>query len=384
MRDNLPKVPELEEDASRNAREWLRCALALLEAMAATHLQYKEFCEAANRPPPERKEERLRLLLHVAAKSKDAQDDVVEVKVEQGYAPTPLPRHDASLLGASAIGRKTTFFIDPLANPLVPEDSTARRLRMTVWEALRKSLTKHTDLVVQQKEGDVASLIALVAAIPKTLGVRGLLEDVRTMTKLKKTPNKRWADLVKEIKLLQESFSSVEDEGMRVGDRMLAEFVMQDLESDPDYAVEVSMLRKERGGIQLDRIIADIGRRALSVEAGKATLTLSGLQAKVEANARKPGRSAVCFKFRDSGTCRFGDTCRFSHDTRSRGACYVCGDTGHGVNARGECPERTTVPKADAEGLEAALALRDPDPYECYAVDPELATAMAARRRGGD
>ena len=62
------------------------------------------------------------------------------------------------------------------------------------------------------------------------------------------------------------------------------------------------------------------------------------------ATAAKPtAQDTVCFHFRDKGTCKWGDRCRYSHGSTSTpgkssqltGSCVVCASPAHGIN---QCP----------------------------------------------
>lgn len=243
------------------------------------------------------------------------------------YAPRPL-----------ALGQFSTtvpFFLCPLSDKA--EDTQRRERRMFLWATVVATLSNHPHVFTTvHPVGNFCGLATNILGLC-TVGKRStaiaLLGDV---VKLASHPPHPWHSLAQELSRLASVHAGVDDVRMRMGDGILPEFALRALEHFPEFAVDLSLLRKiTNEDVTIQRIISDISARAAELPASARKAVVSGHVA-----ASAPPVRGVCFQFRDQGKCSKGDACRFSHGSTSTGgsggACYECGSAHHSIDA---CPD---------------------------------------------
>ena len=195
------------------------------------------------------------------------------------------------------------FFIDPLTD--VVENIDARLLRSVCFDRVMASIrANHAYLLTGVDRGDLARLVMAVTRVIDGHDAARVYAAVCNLVQIKKVGMSA-AEFVAKISGWR---LVVSESGFEFDERLIREAVLQSLDSDLLYAIEVALARKQ-DNMSLDQIIASVLEKSRSVEDSASTKTLSGLAVKAD----KQNPQNPCFNMRDYGKCRYGDECRFSH-----------------------------------------------------------------------
>jgi hypothetical protein len=252
---------------------------------------------------------------------------------------------------------------------------------MHVWGGLVEALEpNHKQVYTQYKRGDTASLIAYLMQMQKDVNPMAMSQAVKDMANLSKSKDQPFSKFLAHVNEIKGALDTIKDPDFKIGPSWLTTFVLSAIDADNDYENTVAFLRKVQGGASLDLVIIELSRRAQVVEGkgmGKHG-SLRGMSADLPpAPAERMKKSTgICWKWRDTGACRFGDHCKFSHDGQGgagTGNCYVCGSTTHGVDASGQCPDA----QRQRKGLETVQKKRAETERQLKKLQARLATTNA-------
>jgi hypothetical protein len=309
------------------------------------------------------------------------------------YAPPTMTSTTNSLADYSATS--TVRYLDPLTDKLesqalVGQRSLAQRLLEKVF------MPHHSHVVVSCRHGDISGIWALARALCVGDATSSKLDAITAMVNMVRVPPQSWPALSHMATQLQLSLhrDSTGDNRLLVGLGLLPEFVMRALQSPNfDYLrVDVALLHKVAGHITIERIQHDMsaahslvmsrpGGRALHAQAPPAPVPDPPPDV---ASALAASGVPVCFQFRDKGSCRFGDKCRYTHgnsgpakgsgtakDPSLTGVCASCSSPSHGIN---QCPVRLQRRK---EGNEKANKARAEGKAQMAKLTEDMATMRA-------
>ena len=341
----LPVVEVLEAGQSpANLKVWHGKGQSALHALGVEHLLMLDWAKVSSSVPVQSK---VALLLakkrRQAAAALEAGEDVP--KLESKYVGTYVERHT---VGEGDASSNVVHFQDPLEEGDVPESAGDRSKRMIAWTWYCDSLKHHPEVVAVVTCGDIANLVMMVMS--KCVGEESvkIITNIFDMTSLKKKPGEPWSVMCAELVRLHSEMSQVEDPRYMIGPGVLPAFALRGLDFDDAYKVNVELLRRDKE-VTVERIVQDISVKAVAVEAANtvtSSVAIKGLTASAHVGKDKgDGRGAgkggggrgVCFLWRDKGTCRFGEDCRYSHAPSTRDACHECGSKDHGVH---RCPRK--------------------------------------------
>ena len=408
----MPAVLVLEEGRFPvNIHLWHSKVKSVLQVLEADYLLMMDWSVvSANRP----KESRVAKLLAKkaldsaaaqAAKPADEAKAGVTVKVEPGY----VAEHTVGAGAGSA--SEAVYYRDPMKDGDVPEPAVDRKRRVLASTWLADSLVHHPDLVSAVRQHDVAALVMMVMTTCASKdGVR-VLTNIFEMTSLKKLPGEPWSVLCSTVTRLHSEMGQVKDERFKVGSGILPAFLLRALDNDEDYKVEVALLRRQED-VTVEDIVRAASIKSVVAEAGGVQPggRLTGLGA--APFNRSTTATGVCYGWRDNGKCRFGEKCKFSHQSggapkpapKTSGGCLECGSLSHGFQDCGRRAERLkkasderTAMVAQMTALKAqvaAMGQADAGPstegvvgqlgdvgaeFECSGMDPELAAIWAGK-----
>ena len=369
LKDALPPAVVLLEDVS-NADAWEDGFQSYLELVGANHLQYGNWSKVCDPPGESEIQKLLRKLqkLSQGVKNEASSSDDGAEKLSKGSGSAPELSEEksdgdvggqsggvATYIGAQmeALGAAVAptldggsldlnsgmvYFMDPVTDKA--ENADQRQLRLLVWNRLKLVLSKHPHLAKQVvNRGDVAALLAAGRAVARARGPRVLLEAFRAVAQLKKTPGVPWPKFADEVARVRSVFSAERDSSMRVPDNLISAFVLAALDGDSRYHVTRSMLMAKRTRPSLTEVMMELTRTASELggdrgAGGATSSTGSPGSGSLTGMAARVGGRKVCFQWRDTGKCRFGDKCRFVHALS--GGCAECGGE-HDVK---DCPKK--------------------------------------------
>lgn len=334
-----------------NSEEVLAFCEMLGEHFGRPELFYKEF----NQPRLDSEPEAVRLLRE-AMKSKvkpepasEAKDPDVEI-TGSTYGPAPIAPLSNSLTSGPTVRGFPAYTYPDVKDGQVAkraETGAERKARARLWTALCKVLAHHKQLITAQRQGDIAGLVGAVRGLCLGNEEVTLANHISKMCELAKTPSKDIPTLLAEISRLDAALSGVTDSGWKLGEKILPCFALMMFDHFEEIKTDVGLLRKLQGEtLAVQRVISDLGK-AHSLLPETAVGMYAGSRAGTDGRNRARGGATgtpICFDFHDTGKCRRGDRCRYTHvdgehRSRARGSdsCYECGASDHGINA---CPKR--------------------------------------------
>ena len=210
----------------------------------------------------------------------------------------------------------------------------------------------------------MARLRSLCAGDPAAVA----MDLVAELVDLSRTPPKPWSVLAARLCQLQVRLLECSP-ALSLGVDLIAAHALRALSHFPELQVELSMLHKRSGSLSLAVIVSTVNK-AVDANPALGGVPLGPVRGFVARVPYTPGKlRPVCFTFRDTGKCRRGNDCKFSHDAKdiaaaasasaavpgaSASVCYECGSTQHGLH---EC-----VLHADRKGmakLQSRLSAQD-------------------------
>jgi hypothetical protein len=103
------------------------------------------------------------------------------------------------------------------------------------------------------------------------------------MASLRKDVSVPWSRLSDQIMRIHATFAGVKNEQLQISDRILTEFVLQAMDGDQRYSIDVSMIRRTRPVPTLEIVMAELTSRASKIESkGAGRRPLTGLVAEAE------------------------------------------------------------------------------------------------------
>ena len=261
------------------------------------------------------------------------------------YAPPTISSTANSLSNFTSLA--VVHYLDPITE--VNETDDFRRKRALAQTLLEHVFApNHAHVFRANTNGDIAAIWSAARALCIGDVKASRLDTITSLVDMARHPPSTWTELACLLNQLQQQLASEMTQstsGMELGTRLLPEFALRALQSSnfDHLRVDIAMLHKVQGNITLPRILHDIGT------AHSLTVGQPAQHRALAADAPTPTtstRSGVCFAFRDHGSCRNHNSCRFRHidngPTNSKpsqlsGACYECGKTSHGMR---DCPVR--------------------------------------------
>ena len=289
------------------------------------------------------------------------------------YAPRDLSSTTNSLDNYTSVS--TVLYMDPLTDAqevqsLASQRSIAMRLLEKVF------LTNHAHVIVSCKYGDIAAIWSLARALCIGDAENLRLDTITSMVQMVRSPPSTWPELshlVTQIQLRLTRDVPVR-KSFEVGDGLLPAFTMRALQSSnfEHLRVDITLLHKVAGDITVSRILTDMNAaHSLSLTRPNGRALLGNAQTpNPPASVPPPRRTTssatglqMCFNFRDKGTCRFGDKCRYDHgggagrtkdSPQLDGVCASCSSRSHGLS---QCPtHKQRLRKAGTAKAELAKA----------------------------
>ena len=288
-------------------------------------------------------------------------------------------------------------YMDPMTRTV--ESPEKHALRYYLWGIVELMFVHHKHLLTPR--ADFFILITKLMA----MGGKGLyqrtFDALQNMCGLRKPPTMSMATYQSQVSKTRNEISRLPAEFM-IPPKLFQLCVIKGVEADPALSVTYGYLRRKLFDLDLDTVLSE-----LTEAGGRPTIAGQGLavnEAKVRDKVKK--KKQPCFLWRDTGTCRFGDNCHFSHDfsrvpsaNSSRppsagktGSCYEC----RGAHSIDDCPVfkarmdsmRQTEIQAMATRLSTAQspaqmsAIRAASQAHALGFDPTLAAAIQAPSPG--
>jgi hypothetical protein len=273
------------------------------------------------------------------------------------YAPRDLASTTNSLDNYSSVS--TVLYVDPLTD--AQETQSFASQRAVAFRLLeRVFLPNQAHVVVSCKYGDIAAIWSLARALCVGDADKLRLDAIVSMVNMVRSPPKSWPELSQMLTQIQLRLTRdvPATRSFEVGAGLLPAFALRALQSSNyDYLrVDIALLHKVVGAITTSRIQQDMTAahsQAISRPSGRALMGSArppahSPPADPSRHAGPPSRQETlqaCFNFRDRGTCRFGDKCRFDHGggagkvgkdrPQLTGVCAACSSPAHGMN---QCP----------------------------------------------
>ena len=289
-------------------------------------------------------------------------------------------------------------YMDPMARTV--ESPEKHALRYYLWGIVELMFVNHKHLLTPR--ADFFILITKLMA----MGGKGLyqrtFDALQNMCGLRKPPTMSMATYQSQVSKTRNEISRLPAEFM-IPPKLFQLCVVKGVEADPALSVTYGYLRRKLFDLDLDTVLSE-----LTEAGGRPTIAGQGLavnEAKVRDKVKKK-KKQPCFVWRDTGTCRFGDNCNFSHDfsrvpsanssgppsTGKPGSCYEC----RGAHSIDDCPVfkarmdsmRQTEIQAMATRLSTAQshaqmsAIRAARQAHALGFDPTLAAAIQAPSPG--
>lgn len=370
----------------------------------------------------------------LASSFKEFLDSKSTSQTAASYAPAPRRQFGNSLASGSMVSG-VPIFLDPLKDR--PESADMRTRRGAMYAVLMKVAANHIHILESIVPGNVAAAVDAIKEV--CLGSEDIqvCDAVTQMVLQSLKPVRPWPKLAKKLNNLAFILSQVTDPEIAIGSRVLPRFALRALSHYDEYKFEVSLLHKLRGvPLTVQYIIQQINKlHGESMQSGgvlsahMASLGLDGggggSNGTLTGFVAEPN-SPVCRNFGRTGSCSYGDRCKFQHiegtgaggggarssSTSSDFACYECGAKDHGIK---ECPKykaridqkknleakqaelrkemsamraqleeakrapplpTTTPPSASATAITGHLSATY-DPYAVYGPDAELSTVFS-------
>jgi hypothetical protein len=362
----MPKEVILEAGTTpSNGKLWVVYIMMLLEMFNAVYLKFTEFNQTTDQEPDDpvsrylnkvklQKEKEAEEKEQAPDKEEDGKDDGLEVlpttvKLEPGVSSYSNMVVEPVLATGLFNGEdRAIHFLDPNSEKV--ETKEQRSQRMFLFDLLVRSIPSHQFLVALCTVGDFAKVFGLAKRMALQPDIPSLLQAITKMASLRKDPTTPWSQISTQIMDVQSSLRQVKPDSLKVGEQVLLQFVLQAMESDPRYALDLAMIRRAKPLPPLEHVMAEFTAKAAKIEGKGQPRGLTGLAAQEQepAQQQEPALDAmmvgkwnsvkgakksknVCFNFRKNGTCRFGDKCKFSHDSKATGGCAEC-DGPHDVS----------------------------------------------------
>ena len=360
----LLSYPLVVADASlppTNGSEVLRFVGDAFTTLGCVELQYVEFCRPLKGVAAGG---RVQMLLDVnkdkvfeAGKAKAAQVKKEEDAKASGVV-VPDPADAAAYTPPSFEPLACSIFAvdvrsagvgyeDPL-NKNLPESVELARARILAQRLLEAVLVNHLHVIKSCAPGNIADMVARLRSLCAGDPAAVAMDLVAELVDLSRSPPKPWSVLASRLCQLQVRLLECSP-ALSLGVDLIAAHALRALSHFPELQVELSMLHKRSGPLSLAVIVSTINKAVDANPAlgGTALGPVRGFVARVP---YAPGKlRPVCFTFRDTGRCRRGSECKFSHDAKdiaaaasssssgvapgaSTGVCYECGSTQHGVH----------------------------------------------------
>jgi hypothetical protein len=291
----------------------------------------------------------------------------------------PKPSQDASaaaVVAPSSAPDLMPYFLDVRASAGgedVPETEACRQVRSLLWYYIVAALALQPSLLNGIAIGDIAAVIARLAAVDATNPVTELAQAGLAVFTLAALPSKKvlFSTVSNAFTLLDHILSRDRKTGMAVGPLVLPALLMESISNDTRYSVEHSLMLKEplqELPTMIKRLVnvvrVPVRQELLGFMAdgsGQGTGSQHGRGQGAGAQQHGSGRSygaqqgrdlRPCYLKKNTGDCN-RDGCKFAHDQASMDACIlprppnrtqsdspkppcpVCGEKGHAVN---DCP----------------------------------------------
>ena len=366
----LPAVVVLDKSKGvpTNGIAWRDSVARTMSMLDCTHLSYAEFNVQAVGSLGAGKLALLRKKISEVSSSSSG------VKLEPGvFAPLAASSLDMSVEATAVHFKEAPMFNDPLSGDF--EDKSERYKRLVMFDRLKQSCVGYPLLLSQSVTGDIAAALKLIMSLIFGTSEQSVIKAMVALGSLAKPPSHSWESFTAEVLGISQALDGAQDSRLHLGSRILPLFVLRALDADPRLSVEVALLRRIGPDVTTERIINDIGVKMMQL--GPVSAPIVGA---VGAVAKRP-----CFKFRDQGACQFGDKCRFSHDRKAgkpktassstRGACYECGSTQHGIQS---CPDFKRRKDAEKAQGNSALANSSGVVQPIVSKSPEGASGISA------
>jgi len=220
--------------------------MILLEIFNCIYLRYSEFnVQTADRPDDpvaklrlklrEQAEQRAQVKSEQQAEqpkqlpSDDEFDDAPEEEEKEGDM-VQLRLDVSAGNGIDSDHVPVPYFLDP--NTGSTEDSSQRALRMSMWGFLTRSVPNHMYLVIMCVTGDFARLFGLARQVALQPDIPALLGAVTKMTSLRMDKSVSWSAFSTRVMEAYSVISTTTASSLKIGERVLTEFVLAAVESD--------------------------------------------------------------------------------------------------------------------------------------------------------
>jgi len=378
----IPMMPLLDQGSnSANLNQWLEKARTVLRVSNADYLSSKMFNQVDDK---QRVDDKMAKFFAIQAKKtpnkvKDEKSED-EDKGEGGYEPKyTIPVH----IGVSDVG--LPYFMDYSFDPPKVEGAEEQAKRWALWTVLVSSLPHHEHLVKSGVEGDIHGLLERVGNVAEGRDERQVKSLVRKLVSLKMGGS--WDEFSLGVIKIRQDMGAIgrREPSLGMGEGLFVSFVVDAIQQDPAYKTTIELLRKEAKAYG-----HPFGYKEL-MEACTATANTLRVGPGIKANVAAAGAGAgaagkgahgskLCWNWRDRGSCRFGDKCKFLHEEGGagpkRGKCPNCGG-GHGLQ---DCPTaklRAQLAEAQKK-IESLTTMATGDPVGVATEEePEPAAEMA-------
>jgi hypothetical protein len=351
----------LKRDLS-NKDEVLDFVEGSADKVGARYLYHAAFSQVCTAAPQDDK------MAILAARQRTEAETAAKIKAEAvaeedeeglGFKPdissglaTPL-KHGGQMQGIAHMATPVrpgqmgaTYFADPNlcedGKLDVAESPKERSLRIALWMMLVGLLVNFQELIHPILRYDTAALYLAINILCFGRGAADVLDTITGMTVLKKTLALPWVKFQGQVVQLRNNLGRITNPSLKMGERLLVEFVMRALDSDAAYAVDLALCRKDLT-MTLEELM-----RVMTTVARKVEGPTSSLLTQVQANFSKaPIDGPACWAWEKFGSCKFtkdGGKCKFSHagpkGTKVRSSpspaprggadfCHLCKKTGH-------------------------------------------------------
>jgi hypothetical protein len=225
-----------------NGVVWVAYVMMLLELLQASQFRFSEFCTPTKAVPDT---PLAKMVAKLAAEKKKAVDE------KQSEATSSLKeekekiilnvwvdddQHSSSL--KSEMMDDAVYYGDPVeaaekSGQQPAEGENSRSLRMLVYGLLSKSLPHHQYLVTMCVPGDFARLFTLAKKVALKQSTRSFIGAVQKMAALRKDSSTPWTQLSAMIMEVHSTLKGIKDGDFAMGNRVLTEFVLNAMDSDP-------------------------------------------------------------------------------------------------------------------------------------------------------
>jgi hypothetical protein len=256
----------------------------------------------------------------------------------------------------------------------VPEDKNERMMRARVWARIEKALPHHHHIIMTVVQaGDKGNVHALLGALEDEawqVHEASLCDDLAAVINFRKV-GRTYASFKEQVLQLHANFNNIRDPEFALGPGWLPAFVLRAFQEDESYREQITAaLERARSGpltlpLLLDILAGGAKRDEARLKRAKQPKSdgVKGFVTQTKPRKKNPPSASqqqstttqshtstkrVCYQFRETGTCKYGQACRFSHGDAEatygvdlpqgqRGQCYYCRSPDHGVNA---CPKK--------------------------------------------